>query len=552
MHDLDRPSQRAHATRRGFLARMSGLGLAALAGLPPPLALASREGSAEEDDDGSPATRRRRAAYDVRHEAALRLLRRPLTSHPDNGDERRYPSRIGSYSKCLPHDARGEVAEAAYGAFLHALGSGRGTDFEAIPMGGTLKLANPQAAFTFDLEGYDSHELVLAPPPAFSSAREAAEMAEVYWQALTRDVPFADFDADPSIAEAAADLSAFSDLGGPREGTVVTPATLFRGDTEGDLTGPYLSQMLWRDVPYGGVTVAQRYRTTVPGEDYMTSLADCLARQRGAPPATGNPFDSTPRYIRSGRDLAEWVHRDFTYEGFLNATLVLLALGPGALDSGNPYLVSATQGSFVTFGAPHVLDLMARVANAALRACWYQKWLVHRRLRPEAFGLRVHEHLTGAARYPIHADLLGAAVLPSVFSAQGTYLLPMAYPEGCPAHPSFPAGHAAIAGACATVLKAFFKDSFVMPAPVVASADGLSLLPYVGPDLTLGGELNKLAANIALGRDTAGVHWRSDGIAGLALGEAVSIGVLCDLRTTLTETFGGFSLTRFDGTTVVI
>ncbi|MFW5435355.1 hypothetical protein, partial [Paenibacillus apiarius] len=26
---------------------------------------------------------------------------------------------------------------------------------------------------------------------------------------------------------------------------------------------------------------------------------------------------------------------------------------------------------------------------------------------------------------------------------------------------------------------------------------------------TIGGELNKLAANIALGRDTAGVHWRS-------------------------------------------
>jgi len=163
MHDLDRPSQRAHATRRGFLARMSGLGLAALAGLPPSLALASREGSAEEDDDGSPATRRRRAAYDVRHEAALRLLRRPLTSHPDNGDERRYPSRIGSYSKCLPHDARGEVAEAAYGAFLHALGSGRGTDFEAIPMGGTLKLANPQAAVLYPLHW---PLLVLAPDRA--------------------------------------------------------------------------------------------------------------------------------------------------------------------------------------------------------------------------------------------------------------------------------------------------------------------------------------------------------------------------------------------------
>ena len=85
----------------------------------------------------------------------------------------------------------------------------------------------------------------------------------------------------------------------------------------------------------------------------------------------------------------------------------------------------------------------------------------------------------------------------------------------------------------------------------MASSDGLSLVPYAGPDLTLGGELDKLAANIALGRDTAGVHWRSDGIEGLALGEAVAI-VLSDLRTTLTESFGGFSLTRFDGTTIMI
>ena len=86
----------------------------------------------------------------------------------------------------------------------------------------------------------------------------------------------------------------------------------------------------------------------------------------------------------------------------------------------------------------------------------------------------------------------------------------------------------------------------------MASPDGLSLLPYAGPGLTVGGELNKLAANIALGRDTAGVHWRTDGIEGLNLGEAVAIGVLRDVRTTLTEEFGGFSLTRFDGTTVRI
>lgn len=82
----------------------------------------------------------------------------------------------------------------------------------------------------------------------------------------------------------------------------------------------------------------------------------------------------------------------------------------------------------------------------------------------------------------------------------------MAYPEGCPLHPAYPTGHAAIAGACVTVLKAFFQAAFVIPNPVEESLDGLLLLPYRGPDLAVGGELNKLASNIAVGRDTAGVH----------------------------------------------
>lgn len=46
----------------------------------------------------------------------------------------------------------------------------------------------------------------------------------------------------------------------------------------------------------------------------------------------------------------------------------------------------------------------------------------------------------------------------------------------------------------------------VIPDPVVASADGLSLLPYCGQPLTVGGELNKFASNIALARDLVGVH----------------------------------------------
>ena len=43
-------------------------------------------------------------------------------------------------------------------------------------------------------------------------------------------------------------------------------------------------------------------------------------------------------------------------------------------------------------------------------------------------------------------------------------------------------------------------------------------------------ELNKLAANIALGRDTAGVHWRSDGVEGIKPGEKVAITMLANYK----------------------
>jgi hypothetical protein len=136
-----------------------------------------------------------------------------------------------------------------------------------------------------------------------------------------------------------------------------------------------------------------------------------------------------------------------------------------------------------------------------------------------------------------------------VFEKNGTWLLPQGNPEGCPLHPAYPAGHALIAGACTTVLKAFFDETFPVDDPVLVSADGLSVKPYVGPTLTVGGELNKLASNVAFGRNMLGIHWRSDGSEGLRMGEEVALALLAEMRACFAEDFGGFSLTRFDGTT---
>ena len=72
--------------------------------------------------------------------------------------------------------------------------------------------------------------------------------------------------------------------------------------------------------------------------------------------------------------------------------------------------------------------------------------------------------------------------------------------------------------------------------------------------LTALGEINKIANNVAIGRNTAGVHWRSDGDESLKLGEEITISILRDHKKTYheAENFGGFTFRKFDGTVVTI
>ena len=170
----------------------------------------------------------------------------------------------------------------------------------------------------------------------------------------------------------------------------------------------------------------------------------------------------------------------------------------------------------------------------------------------EEFAGRIHNHVTRAGSYPIDSDILNSSALSELFSGNGTYLLPMAFPEGCPTHPAYGAGHATVAGACVTVLKAYFDESFVIPDPVEATPDGLGLVSYQETPLTVGGELNKLAFNVAVGRNIAGIHWRTDVTESLKLGEELAIRFLGEEKGTFNESVSGFSLTKFDGTTITV
>jgi len=161
---------------------------------------------------------RRRRAYELRENTAgyYRSSRSPL--HRNNGDENKYKNLnyYASFTKGLPHDNNGEVVPAAYEALLAALESGQPQDFESVPLGSAgrpkpqrLLMVNPQAGLAFDLEGIDPHQVTIKPSYAFNSEGEIGEIAENYWMALCRDIPFHDYDTDVTIQAAAADLSTY-------------------------------------------------------------------------------------------------------------------------------------------------------------------------------------------------------------------------------------------------------------------------------------------------------------------------------------------------------
>jgi membrane-associated phospholipid phosphatase len=544
--------------RRRFVRRLgTGAAAAALgaAGLSTPCADAA---TGEDDpprwlcsDRGPLEVTRAGRSYRARVNAASFARRRPDVTQSPNSDEDRFPNRIASYTKGLPHDALGQVDPAAYQTLLTALASGLPDDFERIRLGIGRKLTSPQAGLAFDLEGADSEHLSIPAAPQFDSAEIAGEAAELYWMALLRDVNFTDYESDPGAANAASDLSRYSVFRGPKSGANVTSASLFRGNTPGDLIGPWLSQFLLQDIHFGALTVPQRINTVVSRRDYMTTFTDWAAVQSGANTAGSDVFDSTPRYMRNLRDLAQWVHVDALYQAYLQAALILLGAG-APLSPGLPPVKSLTQIGFAEFGGPHILSMLTEVATRALKAVWYQKWFVHRHLRPEEYGGRVHLQKTGGASYPLHSEILSSPVLDAVHRAYGSYLLPMAFPEGSPTHPSYGAGHATVAGACTTMVKAFFDESFVIPNPVVPNSDGTGLVPYSGPALTAGNELDKVAANVAIGRNGAGVHWRSDYAESVLLGEAVAITVLQEQKACYNQQDFVWTLTKFDGSTITI
>ena len=461
------------------------------------------------------------------------------------------------------------------------------------------------AGHVFDLQGPDAQSVTMPPAPAFESAEFTAEVAEVYEMALLRDVPFAQFDSHTKVAASLNRLNNLDWFNGTEVGEdetaaarrrgQFTPQNAFRGTSVGDNVGPYISQFLCLGTPelgdennpnnlldgnisYGAMRFDNRVRIATE-RDYMTTWDWWLDVQNGADLRGMEAYQNTDRFgsnkyrfIATPRDLATYVHYDALYQAYLNACLFMLSFGV-PFDPGIPFQASDNldhQQGFAHFGGPHILSLVTEVATRALKAVRYQKFNIHRRLRPEAVAGRIHRACSNQfsghpsslesagnlgssidktlreisnhnqAQNQYYADNLGSGSNSEFGQQHDIFLLPMAFAEGSPMHPSYGAGHATVAGACVTILKAFFDHGYVLPADhYVFSANGTELNPVQDKSLrlTVEGELNKLASNIAIGRDWAGVHYFTDYYESLRMGERIAIGILEEQKLTYGENF---------------
>jgi membrane-associated phospholipid phosphatase len=471
----------------------------------------------------------------------------------------------GLYAKGLQHNADGTPDSLSVEKLSSALESGEQADFDALTRGGARKLANPQAALGFELSGADPEGVTMPVSPTLDSRESAAEMMEVYEKNILRDIPFhtiSGTSANADLDRAIATLNAFGDdFKGPKVGGVVTRKSLFRGAAPGDLVGPYISQLMHLDVNIGNHTITQKGPSKTGS--YGITETNFLEIQKGNVPVS-QTIDATKVHIFSPRQLGSFVHIDFVYQAHLYAAAILASNGA----AGQSGFVSQTnEGRFVdNGGVAEIASVVGEISRHALRAAWVQKWRKNMRLRPEAMAGRIAKIEDGdLAASLVHADVFtyGANTISAVKAynvsegGESKAWLPLQFAEGSPTHPSYPAGHAAIAGACSTILKIYFADAAwsTLGLGAVESLDGSQLDTYTGADagdMTIHGELNKLASNMSIGRNMAGVHYRKDGDEGMILGEAVAVQYFKDIKETYNVNIGEISFVGFGGNTITI
>jgi len=481
-------------------------------------------------------------------------------------------------------------------------------DPQLLPPPGPRVLINPRSskAISFDATPFtqvDVAEILyrarnqrrrLLNEISLSSEYSAADLCELYGQSLLRDQTLGQYAGPDAILTVNA-LNSFGqyfvwtyDASGQAVTAAqfpVTLANLFRGvcNAQPD-TGPYLSGFLTLRRPplfpsgcATGVASLIRANTfakfgtlleVVQGElleEFGLTYNEYVRLQNSEIP---RPYDcrhfTGTGVIRTGRHLGDYVHVDNAYEEYVRAADILAGMNIDRSPN-SPYSrpsLNPNESDGPTLGPADCWALVGAIRGEAERAAWTQKYLVARRARPEVMAALVHlakndpnhflRNLLSPAFFapgPVF-DLLEAVKSRNhdLNGGEKNFLLPQMYPEGSPAHPAWTSGHATIAGACVTVIKAIYNNLVQIQVPAFGGD------PIVATS-NVKCELDKVASNVAIGRGWGGVHYRSDGEHGILLGEQIAIDYLKNYIRTYAEefrNFRGFQLIKRNGASIRI
>lgn len=517
---------------------------------------------------------------EVAREEALSLTRVLLSSQPEETrtgtfydlrevtDERGNRLCPFSFASTLPHHPVYRMPNC--------------TDVEALlsyvlcPTPSSLSLLPPSSASLY--AAGDGRNLLTnaprTPPPSSfvdaTSERQAFEMGEAYALSLLRDCPLDGVgtgfggDCAERSANATAFLNSFESRPFDFDGSTLGrwDPSRFPDDGKGGLR---VSQLLHASFQNGARRVEVEGRRVREEEDAtpLWTRAGLLAEEEGSasssPPVVRKAASS---HVGTGRGLGTIVHSEPLYSHYLDAALACwerltsvfsappLDRARDSADSSSAVLTS------LNGGFDDLLSSVAEVARNALAESYRAKYLVGMKIRPAQLASRIDLHFSpdlgasdlgpdvstlvdhffdasGGAKEVRKEWMQAYSQRSSSSTGEANVLLATQYPTS--RHPSWTHGHATVAGACVTVLKALLRlhhdeDGAQVGWPESEGtwrADGPSLSPAVPTErLSFVSELDKLAYNVALGRNYAGQHFRTEAEVSLEFGQEVALSFL--------------------------
>lgn len=355
--------------------------------------------------------------------------------------------------------------------------------------------------------------------PEFSN-ETAAELVENYCMNLCLDTPFSEYQKEidnphsnlhiaknilnhPKIKQYSAHAP---DL---RKG--YTSNTIFRGTYEGNVYGPYVSQFFLANINVGKISAAdvpiwkrvQKYIAPkplleisadsaiswgfTPGQ--AAALLNGLAKEEYK--SASNDTKSLKaenlehKFIYSGRTLANYVSDDPRSQAIYDTSLILadwdVPYNPG-LGSNRTLKKPNTYRNLIPTDlnrSPTTAEALSVLFSSSTHTVGYfWKYMTNRRVRAEANGLYVHNHLAGIKEYPwptwfaeynnpegglkelwdaVANDNEAYRTKYGSLQEIASYTYHVQSRRGCPRHPSYPSVHACAIGGGIAALKVIYN-----------------------------------------------------------------------------------------------